>query len=329
VRRASLALARPGEVAQLVEHTTENRGVGSSILPLAMLLTVALLLVLGGTADARTRPPPPPLELPWAAGKTWSYLGGPHNTNGCPNGGFRCSGNHPWNSLDLTGADSVIRAAADGKIEATDRCPRHGSSLVIINHGQGWHTTYYHVAGVRLSPGDRVDQGQRIGVVSELHGCGGHADGAHVHFSVDYYKGAYSWTNGGVDLDGFQIGDWIFHDGRSQYSGCATNLVTDRHVCPGGQIRNDDGVACEPVSPAVWLTERNTDCPTARQAVILWNSFPTCRRDGSSCIVTTTEGDDPTTAIDWTCSVSQGSGPDELHCTATGQRRVVGQLSPA
>ena len=33
---SSLALAVAGEVAQLVEHTTENRGVGSSILPLAI-----------------------------------------------------------------------------------------------------------------------------------------------------------------------------------------------------------------------------------------------------------------------------------------------------
>ena len=31
----TLAFARPGEVAQLVEHTTENRGVASSILALA------------------------------------------------------------------------------------------------------------------------------------------------------------------------------------------------------------------------------------------------------------------------------------------------------
>jgi hypothetical protein len=32
----TLAFAPRGEVAQLVEHTTENRGVGSSILPLAI-----------------------------------------------------------------------------------------------------------------------------------------------------------------------------------------------------------------------------------------------------------------------------------------------------
>jgi hypothetical protein len=32
---------RPGEVAQLAEHATENRGVGSSILPLATVLTCA------------------------------------------------------------------------------------------------------------------------------------------------------------------------------------------------------------------------------------------------------------------------------------------------
>jgi hypothetical protein len=34
-QRTELACARRGEVAQLAEHATENRGVGSSILPLA------------------------------------------------------------------------------------------------------------------------------------------------------------------------------------------------------------------------------------------------------------------------------------------------------
>lgn len=33
------ALKHPGEVAQLVEHTTENRGVASSILALAIRTT--------------------------------------------------------------------------------------------------------------------------------------------------------------------------------------------------------------------------------------------------------------------------------------------------
>jgi hypothetical protein len=300
----------------------------SRALALVGLLTAVAIPLLAPATAVAARPPPPPLALPWTAGKAWTYLGGPHNTNGCPSGGFRCPGGHPWNSLDLTGPDGIVRAAAAGTIEGTKRCPAHGSSLVIINHGDGWHTTYYHVAGVRLKPGDPVDMGQRIGAVSELHGCGGHADGPHVHFSVAYYHGDYSWRSGGVDLDGFQIGDWVFHDGASQYSGCATNVVSGRPVCPGGRIKDNDAVACQPISPTVWLTQKNTDCSIARQAVTLWNSFPTCRRDGSSCTVTTVEGDDPNTAIDWTCRVPQDSGPEELHCTAKGSRLIVGQLSP-
>jgi hypothetical protein len=325
-RRARNGLRTDAGCSDGVEH----RRIGHRLLAagVAGLLAAGFVLVLAASApEARTRPPPPPLALPWTAGKAWTYLGGPHNTNGCPNGGFNCTNGHPWNSLDLTGPDGIVRAAASGTVEDTDRCPARGSSLVIINHGQGWHTTYYHVANVRVHPGDPVDLGQRIGSVSNLHGCGGHSDGAHVHFSVAYYTGDYSWTSGGVDLDHFQIGDWVFHDGRTQYSGCATNVVNGRRVCPGGSIRDDDAVVCQPISPVVWLTEKNVDCDTARQAVTLWNSFPDCRRDGTVCHVTTTDGDDPDSAIDWACKVPQGDGPDELRCSS-GHRLVVGKLAP-
>jgi hypothetical protein len=40
----TLAFAPPGEVAQLVEHTTENRGVASSILALAIASLAELRL---------------------------------------------------------------------------------------------------------------------------------------------------------------------------------------------------------------------------------------------------------------------------------------------
>jgi hypothetical protein len=39
-----------GEVAQLAEHAAENRGVGSSILPLATPLTCVNVLCLGADA---------------------------------------------------------------------------------------------------------------------------------------------------------------------------------------------------------------------------------------------------------------------------------------
>ena len=275
-------------------------------------LLAATLTLSVPQAGART--PPPAFRLPWTAGKAWNYLGGPHNTNGCPNGGFRCTGGHPWNSLDLAGKDGIVRAAADGKVEGTSQCPRH-SNFVIIDHGGGWHTTYYHLADIKVKPGDPVHSGQRIGTTSTGVGCGGHADGAHVHFSVDYYTGPYSWHSGGVDLDHFQIGDWVFHDGRTQYSGCAKNVFSGRKVCPGDTIRNSGAVDCRPISPVVRLAATNVACPTARKVVNEWGNRSDCGPDGNVCDV---EG--------FACRVPPHNG-DDLRCSDGGQL-IVGRLGP-
>lgn len=207
---------------------------GARLLLAAVVALLGAAILSSGVAAAR-----PSLQLPWPTGQSWIYLGGPHNTNGCANGGFTCVNPRPWNSLDFTTASrhGTVTAAASGVVQSTNQCPAK-SNFVIINHGDGWHTTYYHLINIRVHPGQHVVTGQPLGDISEKHGCGGHANTAHVHFSVAHYSGPYSWHKGQVDLGGFQIGDWIFHDGPTQYSGCATNVSTGERVCPGGVLSN-------------------------------------------------------------------------------------------
>lgn len=209
-----------------------------------LLLAAVTTLVCSALVSSATAAAHPTLQLPFPAGKSWIYLGGPHNTNGCPDGGFTCVNPRPWNSLDFTTASrhGTVTAAADGVVQSTNQCPAN-SNFVIINHGNGWHTTYYHLINIRVKPGEHVHTGQPLGSISATHGCGGHADTAHVHFSVAHYSGGYTWHKGQVDLNDFRIGAWVFHDGPTQYSGCATNVSTGRRVCPGGVMSNSNSPA--------------------------------------------------------------------------------------
>ena len=184
------------------------------------------------------------LSLPIPAGETWTLTQGPHNTNGGAQNAVS-----PLSSLDLSGGSGHVVAARDGVVESVAAACRGETpaqaNLVVINHGDGWHTSYYHIPNVQVVVGQHVARGQYLGNIGTGTGCGGSADGAHVHFSVEYYtSGSYSWQTGEVDLRGRSIGGWTFQganwngyavrnsDGRTVYSG--HNGLVDQVITGGG-----------------------------------------------------------------------------------------------
>ncbi len=294
------------------------------VLALALLAAfLGALALSAGASSTRRLPPQPDLQLPWAQGEAWIYVGGPHNTNGCPDGGFVCRGGHPWSSLDFsTRGAGIVEAAAAGTVEPTHACPAH-SNFLILDNGGGWHTTYYHLIDIRVHAGERVRAGQPLGLISELHGCGGHAEGAHVHFSVDYYTGGYHWRSGGVDLEGLRIGEWIFHDGPTQYAGCATNAVTSRRVCPGGRLTNGGAPApsdCPDSGAFTAIRVTAVSCGEADRVLGRWESgqgeASGCGPSGSPCEV-----------LGFRCEVPAADNYNHLICT-DGARRIVAKLGP-
>jgi murein DD-endopeptidase MepM/ murein hydrolase activator NlpD len=93
-------------------------------------------------------------------------------------GGYWSSGVHT--GLDFAGPTGTpVMAAASGKVVSTGYEGAYGNQ-VIIDHGDGYQTTYNHLSGIGISVGDRVSTGDQIG----KRGSTGNSTGAHLHFEV-------------------------------------------------------------------------------------------------------------------------------------------------
>jgi len=72
-----------------------------------------------------------------------------------------------------------VRAAAAGKVTFAGRLGGYGLT-VIIEHKGGISTLYGHLSVISVSPGERVEGGERIG----FSGNSGLSTGPHLHFEV-------------------------------------------------------------------------------------------------------------------------------------------------
>jgi murein DD-endopeptidase MepM/ murein hydrolase activator NlpD len=84
-----------------------------------------------------------------------------------------------------TGADyaapsgSPVLAANAGRVALVDEFFFPGR-LVVIDHGLGLYTLYFHLEAIGVSAGQAVERGQSIGTV----GATGRATGPHLHFGA-------------------------------------------------------------------------------------------------------------------------------------------------
>lgn len=74
----------------------------------------------------------------------------------------------------------MVRASASGTVLFADSEPTRFGRQVLIDHGDGWHTSYGHLARVTVSKGEFVKSGERIG----LAGDAGVATRTELHFEI-------------------------------------------------------------------------------------------------------------------------------------------------
>jgi LysM repeat protein len=156
----------------------------------------------------------PELTLPWAAGETWYYSGGPHGGWGSGSG---------WAAIDFVPdavdigcliSDRWVTAMTDGTVIRSEE----GEVVVDLDNDgleqTGWTLLYMHVAADgRVPAGTQVKIGDRIGHPS----CeGGVSNATHAHIARRY-NGEWIPAGGVIpfEMDGWKVsGEATEYDGR-------------------------------------------------------------------------------------------------------------------
>ena len=104
----------------------------------------------------------------------------------------------PHDGVDLSApkGEPVVAAAPAVVVLAEDLYFSGGT--VILDHGGGLFTSYFHLSAIDARPGEAVAAGQRIGAV----GATGRATGPHLHWSARLHRARVN------PLDLLQLPDW-------------------------------------------------------------------------------------------------------------------------
>ena len=108
----------------------------------------------------------------------------PSGTFRWPTSGNVCQGfrrGHPAIDICAGGSSPPIMASDGGVVVQAAYGWNYGyGNTVLINHGNGFQTRYAHMRVLNVSSGQRVSQGQQIGMM----GTTGNSRGVHLHFEI-------------------------------------------------------------------------------------------------------------------------------------------------
>ncbi|MEU2504155.1 M23 family metallopeptidase [Streptomyces sp. NPDC007863] len=132
-------------------------------------LLAGLLTVLGtaGTAHAA-----PLFKAPFPCGQKWTYS---HHSA------------EVRQALDFVRSDGGATAGAPVLASASGTAYRYAQpsgagNYIVVDHGGGWKTYYFHLNAYSVANGAAVAQGQQIGTT----GSTGNSSGAHIHYEQLY-----------------------------------------------------------------------------------------------------------------------------------------------
>jgi murein DD-endopeptidase MepM/ murein hydrolase activator NlpD len=114
-------------------------------------------------------------SVPAAAPRTEPYFRWPHD------GRVLASFSSSHDGIDIAANPlEMIRAAASGTVVFAGPEKTRFGNQVLIDHGNGWQTSYGHLARVTVEKGDIVKAGERVG----LAGDAGKAPRTQLHFEI-------------------------------------------------------------------------------------------------------------------------------------------------
>ena len=257
------------------------------------------------------------LSFPFPVGQTWRF-NGPHPNSSSP----------VWSSLDfylpnasngfVTGAPVV--AMRGGVVD------RPCDNMVVIDHGDGWSTYYYHVTSIIVATGQTVTRGQQLGGTSDQYNCGGWADGPHVHVWTTY-QGAEK------AIEGIDIGGWTVQKGIRAYDGCfyrGTVVLCAQYydsITNEGVVGSVGNVSISPTRTTVnnWITYNVEPFPPNTSGEVIWR-----RLSGSLITVDTFTTDDAGVASGRFRVPATPGGPNQLISFIAGDttRTALFEVAP-
>jgi len=77
-------------------------------------------------------------------------------------------------------AGDMVRATSAGTVIFAGQAPERFGNLVVIDHGNGWHSAYGHLSKITVKKDETVRAGERIGLAGQT----GEATGPELHFEI-------------------------------------------------------------------------------------------------------------------------------------------------
>lgn len=151
-----------------------------------VLLSLAGLSAAPAQAAADAVAAAPNFKAPYPCGQRWTYS---HHSA------------EVRRALDFVRADGGATAGTPVLASAAGTATRYyqasgAGNYIVVDHGGGWRTYYFHLAAYSVPSGAYVSQGQQIGTT----GSTGNSSGAHIH-----YEQLYNGTGQNIVINGVAL----------------------------------------------------------------------------------------------------------------------------
>ena len=181
----------------------------------------------------------PNMELPFEAGHSWNYTGGPHEVWGAGSP-YAAIDFAPMGVAGCTDSTEWITAVMSGVIVRSEEATVVLDADMDGNEQTGWVFFYYHVKTQgRIPAGVVVEPGDRIGHPS----CeGGTSTGTHTHIARKYNG---EWIPAGEPGAPMVLSGWVAQNGPASYQGL---LVKNEQIIKSSRVSSAESSVLRPLN---------------------------------------------------------------------------------